>query len=382
MAAGAQQAPARRQALIPLGRWFGIEVGADASWLIVFLLVTLSLASRLASEHPGWASAQHWTLGIVTSALFFLSIILHELGHSLVAVRLGVPVRAITLFVFGGVALLEKEPERPRDELAIAVAGPAVSLVLALVYYGAARAIPAETVFGSSVRWLAQINLALFAFNLIPGFPLDGGRVLRAALWSFRGSLTWATSLAAKVGAFFAYGFMAWGLVVALLSGQLFHGLWLGFIGWFLLSAARSSGAQSQAREALVGVPVTEIMETRCDVIAPDESLETIVERGVLRRGQRCFLVGSGGLLSGLLTVHEIREVPRAKWGTTPVRSAMVRLDALETLSPSTNLFDALRTMDETGVHQMPVVSDGKLVGMLTRERLLAVLRNHLEFRV
>ena len=373
--------PVRKPAAIPLGRWFGIEVGADFSWLIIALLITLSLSNQFADQHPDWSSANHYSLGLLTSALFFVSIVLHELGHSLVAIRFGIPVRSITLFIFGGVAWLEREPERPGHEFAIALAGPGVSLALSLIFGGVALGLGADSVLGTAAVWLSRINLSLFVFNLIPGFPLDGGRVLRAILWHFNHSLSRSTTIAAGVGSLVAYAFMGIGVYIALVSGSLFSGLWIGFIGWFLLSAAKSSATHGVAQEVLSRISASEVMDTSCDLVSPAESLQAVVDRGVLRRGQRCFLVGTEGNLRGLLTIHEIRAVDQDDWSSTSVQGAMLKLEDLRTIEPGTDLFEGMRVMDEGGVNQLPVVSDGRLVGVLTRERLLGVLRNQMEFR-
>lgn len=369
------------QASIPLGRWFGIPVGADFSWAIMFLLITLSLANRYASEHPEWSSAQHSGLGVLTSVLFFVSIILHELGHSLVAVRLGVPVRSITLFIFGGVAMLEKEPERPRDEALIALAGPAVSLALSVVFGLITMTTGTQSFIGASASWIAMINGSLFLFNLVPGFPLDGGRVLRAILWGLKKDFTLATRWASRAGELVAYTLLGWGVFMALFQDRFFNGLWIGFIGWFLLNAARSSAAQVLVQEVLSKIPVADAMDTTCEVISPASPLEEIVETGVLRQGQRCFLVGSNDELKGLLTIHEIIAVAKDEWPVTSVQSVMIGLEGLETVSPETGLFEALRKMDGAGVNQIPVLQDGRLLGVLTRERLLGVMRNQIELK-
>jgi Zn-dependent protease/predicted transcriptional regulator len=381
MTAQTRQATRRRGALIPLGHWFGIEVGADGTWLIVFLLITLSLSSHLAGQHPTWSPAELWSLGLLTSALFFVSIILHELGHSLVAIRRGVPVRSITLFVFGGVALLEGEPRRPKDELAIAVAGPAVSFALGGAFWALSSALGPEAVLGGAARWLGHINLVLATFNLIPGFPLDGGRVLRAVLWGTTGSLSRATAVAAGIGSLIAYGFMGVGVFLALARGDLLGGIWVGFVGWFLLSAARSSLVQNVAGDELQKIPVAEVMDTDCAVHSPAAPLQHIVDEGVLRRGQRCFLIAREGHLLGMLTLHEIRKVPREEWPTTSAQAVMLRVEDLHAVAPGDSLFAAMRAMDQAGVNQLPVVDGGRLVGSLNRERLLAVLRNRLELR-
>ncbi len=379
MAAGRPQNKSGPRAAIPLGRWFGIQIGADWSWLIVFWLVTFSLSGQLAEAHPDWSSLERWSLGLVTSLLFFGSIILHELGHSITALQLGVPVRSITLFIFGGLARMEREPDRPRDELLIAAAGPAVSMALAVAFFVIALGMGDSSVLWWTFRWLARINFVLALFNMIPGFPLDGGRVLRAVLWHLKGDLAGATRVAARIGTFVAYGFMAWGVGTALILDNLIGGMWLGFIGWFLLSAARTAARQSVARQALANVPAGEVMDTGCRVVTPDMSLREVVDTGVLRGGMRCFLVGRDRVLSGMLTMHEIRQIPQEEWEVTSVQATMRPFDQLRPVEPMTDLFEALRIMEATGVHQLPVVQGGRLLGILDRERLLGVLRKQME---
>ena len=381
MADAKLKAPKPRTAAIPLGRWFGIDVGADWSWMIIFLLVTLSLTGRLPGGQVAWSTVETWTFALATSVLFFLSIILHELGHSLVAIRLGVPVRSITLFMFGGVALMEREPSRPRDEALIALAGPAVSLLLGVLFGAVFLLLGTQSLVGVTAMWLSGINLSLALFNLVPGFPLDGGRVLRAVLWTYKGDLTRATTWAAGVGSVVAYGLMGWGVFAALFQNNVFQGLWLAFIGWFLLGAARSSAVHVMAQEVLSKIPVSEIMDTACETVSPGSSLEHVVDTGVLRRGQRCFLVARDGAFHGLLTIGEITNFPRDEWPVTSVQAAMVDIDELETAAPETSLFEALQLMDGVDVNQLPIVRDGDLVGVLTRDRLLAVMRNQLELR-
>ena len=367
------------RAAIPLGRWFGIQIGADWSWLIIFWLVTLSLGGQLAELHPEWSGVERWSLGLLTSVLCFVSIILHELGHSITAIQLGVPVRSITLFIFGGLARIEREPDRPRDEFLIAAAGPAVSLGLAFLFFVAALGMGQDSVLWWTCRWLARINFLLALFNMIPGFPLDGGRVLRAGLWFLKGDLAGATRVAARIGSFVAYGFMAWGIGTALIFDNLMGGLWLGFIGWFLLSAAKTAAAQSAARQVLGHVTAGEVMDTGCRVVDPEMSLREVVDTGVLRQGLRCFLVGRDRILGGMLTMHEIRRFPQEQWQVTPVHAAMLRFEDLRTVDAGTDLFEALKIMDQAGVAQLPVVQGGQLLGILNRERLLGVLRNRME---
>ena len=369
--------PNQRMA-IPMGRWFGIEVGADLSWLVIFGLVTWSLAGRFGAQFD-LPLAVNWGTALVVSLLFFLSIILHEFGHSLVAIQLGVPVRSITLFIMGGMARIAREPKRPLDEFLIAIAGPAVSLALAVLFGVLALLLGPSSLPGAAAAWLGRINLILFVFNLVPGFPLDGGRVLRAAAWAIKGDFAWGTRVAAGVGRLIAYGFIALGLTIMLVLSNFIGGLWMAFIGWFLLTAARQSGQAGVARAALSKIPTGTVMDTDCRVVRPGQPLAEIVEDAVLQRGERVFLVGGGGHLAGLLTVADIHEVPQDEWAVTSAQAAMKRFDQLMLIGADTDLFAALRTMDEAGVKHLPVVERDALVGVLDRDRLMGVLRNAVE---
>jgi Zn-dependent protease len=367
---------------IRLGQLFGIPVGLHYSWFIVFVLVTLSLVAQFATEYPEWSSGVAYGLGVVTSLLLFLSVLLHELGHSVVALRKGIRVRAITLFVFGGVAQIEREPSRPRDEFHIAVAGPVVSFLLAAAFYGFSRGV--ETLsepLHALGHWLGRINFLLAAFNLIPGFPLDGGRILRAALWRATGSYDRGTRLASAAGQGIAYVFIVVGVWVAF-SGHFVNGLWMGFIGWFLLSAAQATVAQLDVRRWLRGIRAAEAMTTDCLILPRGMSVAELVEDHLLRTGRRCALVVEGDRLMGLVTLHEVRRVPRSEWAVTPLEAIAIPEAELHAVPPEMELVDVLALMDDHNINQVPVVRDGRIIGLLGREQVMHVLRTRLELGV
>ncbi len=249
---------------VRIGTILGIPFGVNYSWFIIFVLITMSLSTQFANLHPQWSYAEHLLFGIATSILFFASVVLHELGHSVMALKYGIPVKAITLFVFGGVAEIGKEPEKPTHEFNIAIAGPVVSAGLGVMFYGV-MFLARGTSEGIAAlgEWLGRINIVLAVFNLVPGFPLDGGRVLRSIVWKYTGSFERATTIAAGSGQFFAYAFIIYGIYQAL-SGNFFGGLWIGFIGWFLLSAAQSTVAQASIRSTLSRVTVRDVMTNEC----------------------------------------------------------------------------------------------------------------------
>jgi Zn-dependent protease/CBS domain-containing protein len=367
-----------------IGRLAGIDVAIDYTWVLIFLLVTVSLGTRLQLAHEEWHWSSTWGTGVVTSLLFFASIVLHELGHSLVAQRVGVRVRSITLFVFGGLAALESEPRRPRDEILIAVAGPLVSAALGIVFLAGAGALGDAPGFREVIRealaWLGRINLILAAFNVVPGFPLDGGRVLRGILWATTGSFERATAAAAASGSFFAYGLIAVGVLTMLFAGQLLGGLWLVFIGWFLLSAARATAGQVVLERILEGVRIGDVMvaveEAR---VSRSETVEHLLAEAVLRRGLRTFYVVDGAdELRGLVTLRELSQVPAEERAQRRIEEIMLDVGRLALLAPDENGWEALRRMAERSVNQLPVVKQGHLLGAVTRERLLGVVQARL----
>lgn len=366
---------------IRLGRILGIPIGVNYSWFVVFVLVAASLTAQFAHQHPDWTRTAHFAFGLVTSLLFFGSVVLHELGHSVVALKYRIPVKSITLFIFGGIAQIGREPERPIHEFNIAIAGPLVSgalgglfLALAWLTQGALEGV------ASLALWLGRINLILAVFNLIPGFPLDGGRVLRAVVWSFTGSFERATVIAAGAGAFFAYAFVAAGLWQILL-GNVVGGLWIGLIGWFLLTAARMTTMQMRFRSALRGVSAGDVMLEECARLGEDTSVADLVERHLLRSGARCSMVTDGDRFRGLVTLHEIKQLPREEWPSTPLRQIMREKEQVESVTPSTPIDAVLQRMNEHNVSQVPVLDDGRLVGVIGRDRLLALLQTRFELK-
>ena len=367
-----------------LGRISGIQIAIDHSWILIFALITFSLASQFSRTHESWSEIHAWSVAIVTSLLFFTSIVLHELGHSLTAQRLGLRVRSITLFVFGGVAQLESDPKRPRDEVVIAIAGPLVSLALAGVFGAAQGVFGSETHAGETLAamltWLARINWILAVFNCIPGLPLDGGRVLRGLVWAATGSFTRATRVAAASGTLIAYSLIVLGIVAALGAGQIVGGLWLAFIGWFLLSAAKSSVGQLVIERMLSRVRGSEVTESIAEAcVSGAETVAELAAEAVLRHGLRTFyVVDSSGRLRGLATLRELASVPAADRAHVRVEQVMVPVSRLLVLHPDETAWAAMRRMAERGVNQLPVVADGRLLGAVTRERLLKLVQGSL----
>jgi Zn-dependent protease/CBS domain-containing protein len=365
---------------IPLGKILGIQIGLDYSWFVIFALITWMLAdSYYPDEFKDWSPLLYWLTGAATAIMLFVSVLLHELGHSVVAQRYKIPVRSITLFLFGGVAQIGAEPPSAVAEFFIAIGGPLVSLALAALFYAVQPLLTGMEPLLGLAKYLAYINTALVAFNLIPGYPLDGGRVFRAIVWAITGDMGRSTLIAANVGRFFAFMLIFLG-VLQMFSGNLGGGLWIAFIGWFLDNAASVQIQQVTLRGVLTGHRVSEAMNTHCAIIPEDLTLQQLIDEQILGRGQRSFLVNRGNQTVGLITLHRIKEVPRAEWATTSVAQAMLRFEQLKCIDPDTELWSALQKMDRNGVNQMPVIRDRHVIGMLSREDAITFLRTLQEF--
>jgi Zn-dependent protease/CBS domain-containing protein len=371
---------------IALGRLFGVEIGLHYSWFIIALLITLSLVGQFGATDPTWSRAIVWASAIVTAGLFFVSIVLHELSHALVARARGVPVRSITLFALGGVATMDKPAPDARTEFWVAVAGPLASVAIGLGCYVLAASLgwapqadvgPPTAVLG----WLGFINISLALFNLIPGFPLDGGRILRAILWGRRGDADRATMTAARVGQTVAFGFIILGLL-QFFGGTGTGGLWIAFIGWFLLQAAQASSAEVALVADLLGVRVRDIMSTECATVGADMNVQTLVDEHLLRTGHRCFVVSGAGRILGLITSHEVKGVARDRWASTPLGDVMRPIDRLRTVQPDTLAVDALRLMGREDVNQLPVMSGERLEGVVGRNHILQLLQARAELNL
>lgn len=353
---------------IPLGRAFGIPVDVDYSWFLIFALLTWMLAvGYFPVRFPGWSRSEYWMIGAISSVLLFVCVLLHEFGHSLVAQRYKISVGRITLFIFGGVSMITAEPPSAAAEFWIAIAGPIVSFALALISYEARLLFARGTPLWALADYLALLNVILGLFNLVPGFPLDGGRVMRAIVWGTTRSFQRATSIAANTGRFFGFGMIFLGLWM-LLNGDAFNGIWLAVIGWFLESAASSQIQQTMVKGLLVGHKVSEVMNRDFSPVPGQTTLAELVEKQVLVGGKRSFLIASSGRPAGLLTLSGVRQVPRPNWATTTAEQAMIPLDRVITIPAGAELWTALEKMGRNGVNQIPVVDDGSVVGLLSRD--------------
>jgi len=375
------------QAQIKLGRVAGILVGLHYSWFIIALLITLSLAAQFSLRNPDWSDGLRWGLAITTAVLFFAAIVAHELSHALVAKSRGLPVRSITLFALGGVAQIEKEATDAKTEFWMGIVGPITSLVIGVICLGIAIAMgwtppgfPARPL-PAMFMWLGYINITLAIFNMIPGFPLDGGRVLRAVVWWITGDAKRATTIAARVGQLVAFGFIVLG-VFRFFGGAGFGGLWIAFIGWFLLSASRESQAQVAITEGLKGVRVADVMSRDYPTVDGYSNLQTFVEEHLVRTGRRCFVVTVNGRPEGMITPNEITEVPRARWPYTTIADVMRPLDQVRTVGPDTPVTEVLEVMAREDLNQLPVATDGQLAGVVSRAHVLQLLQTRAELHV
>ena len=361
-----------------IGRILGIPIYVHASWMIIFVLITMSLAVQFTQEHPQWTSVQHWSVGVATSLLFFASVLFHELSHSMVARFYKIRVVSITLFVFGGVARIGREPANAMQEFNIAIAGPIASLFLAVGFYSLTLFFPYAEMTGALAVWLWQTNAALALFNLLPGFPLDGGRIFRAIVWGATKDFSRATKIAGTSGKIVAYGMILFGAGYAM-RGQWTSGLWLAFIGWVLLNAAQESVAQVAIRETLSGLRAADVMSHEVPTVARNLSLEEYGQE-VARTGRRCHLVITDDRLMGMINVTTLNSVPRSEWVHNSVQAVMIPRDKILWAKPEEPLLGLLERLVAADVNQMPVVSGGEndgahIIGMITRDSILRVMQ-------
>jgi Zn-dependent protease/CBS domain-containing protein len=375
-----------------LARIWGIELRLDVSVLIIFGLVVYSLGAGLfPSAHPDWDRGLTWGMALAAGCLFFVSLLAHELAHSVVAQLRGIRVPRITLFVFGGASEMEREPDTPATELLVTIVGPLTSLLLGVAFTRLGLAFAGESFASEFYRnpqqaaaalgplatlllWLGPINLMLGIFNLVPGFPLDGGRVLRALLWWGTGDLDRATRWASQTGRGVAWLLMGFGAFQAL-QGLLVQGLWLLLIGWFLNNAARTSYSQLLLQRALTGLRVTDLMRTRFETVAPEMSIERFVEEHLLRSAQSVWPVVEKGRLLGLVGFDDVRRTPERDRAAHQVREVMKPADV--SLRPQLGGREALEALLRSDSDPMPVVEDRKIVGLLHRADIMRWLAMH-----
>ncbi|MFH0846930.1 MAG: site-2 protease family protein [Chloroflexota bacterium] len=370
------------RASFKLGRIAGIDIGVHSSWLLAFFLIAWSLSVGVFPvSYRGWSQTAYWLAGFLSAFLLFVSVLLHELAHSLVAKARGMSVSSIILFIFGGVSNLESEPAKPLTEFVMAIVGPLTSAVLGGILLGLAFVLgPVNSLPVAVVRYLAQINLLLAAFNLIPGFPLDGGRVLRSIIWGASHDLKRATNSATMVGQLFGWGFIGLGLYLVL-RGNLINGLWIAFIGWFLNNAAESSRREVSVREYLQGVRVREVMDPSPECVKPGDSVAGVVQGVFYQRGYRATPVCEGERVVGIVTISDVKKLTNEEWASTPISSIMTR-QPLYQVRVDDDLNSALRLLSEHGLNQLLVLDGERLAGLLSRAHVIRYLQLNQELGV
>jgi Zn-dependent protease/predicted transcriptional regulator len=357
-----------------LGRIAGIEFGVNWSWLVVFALIVWTLASAIfPSTNPGLSKSAHIAMAIVAALLFFLSLLLHEFGHALQARREGIEIDGITLWLFGGVARFKGSFRSAGAEFRVAIAGPLVSLALGVLFVLIALVPGSPSAVDGVVSWLGYINLTLLAFNLIPAPPLDGGRVLHAALWRWRGDYAWATRVAANIGRGFGYLLIALGVAMFVFQGS-FSGAWLAFLGWFLLNAATAEARYLLTQQALSGLRVRDVMTTNPVVVSPDTTLGEFMDTIVLSRRHTTYPVVENGRAVGLLPFRCVANVPRVEWDVRRVRDCLISLDQVPVLREGEDAVDALAELSQSAGGHGLVVSNGGLAGIVSTSDLARAL--------
>jgi Zn-dependent protease len=386
-----------------VARLFGVNIRVDWSWLFIFFLVTWNLASVFGEYHGDWGAGLRWGLAVLAAVLFFISVTAHELAHTLVAKAQGVPVRSITLFLFGGVSNIQREPTSPGREFLMAILGPVTSAVIGgLLLLGTGAAVelpeagvtdPAALIGGlgpipTILFWLGSINLVLAVFNMIPAYPLDGGRVLRSIFWALSDNLVRATRWASWVSNAISWIMivsgiaMVFGATVPFFGSGTVNGLWLAFIGWFLNNSATQSYRRVVINDVLEDVPVQRMMRTGPPTVPADISVESVIDDHVMRTDEQSFPVMEGERLVGLVTLEDVRGVSRGARSTTAVREIMTPVDDLVTTHPGEDASEALNKLSQRDVRQLPVLEEAsargqELVGMLRRRDIIKWLQLH-----
>jgi Zn-dependent protease/predicted transcriptional regulator len=366
-----------------IGRIFGIDIHIDASWLVIFGLFTWIMASYyFPSGYPQWPKWQYWAVGALTSILFFASVLGHELAHSLVAIKQGEKVRRITLFILGGVSQISEEPKQASKEFFMALVGPLASFAIAIGCYFLVLAFrPINEPLAAMARYLSFINVLLGGFNLLPGFPMDGGRVLRAIVWKVTGNLKKATRIASSVGQGFAVLFIVLGFLM-MFRGLFVNGIWIMMIGWFLHSAAGQGYHQVIMREMLAHVRAEDLMERDIQSVSGNLPIQKLVDEFIFRHRDRAFIVADRGDIKGIVCLEDVKRISKDQWPSTMVSEAMTPQEDLVTASPEDDGNKVLAQLTTKSVHQVPVVKDGKIQGVVCRTDILHFLQLRSELGV
>jgi len=370
-----------------IGKFLGVEIGVHYTWLFIAVLICVTLAGRFSTMHPDWSGTVVWATAVGTALLFFVTLIMHELSHAIVARAYNLPVHSITLFALGGVANIEKEPETPKAEFWVGIVGPIVSAIIGVICFIAASGLgwspPDSTTspIASSLAWLGYINLTLALFNMIPAFPLDGGRVLKAVIWWITKNAEKSSRIAGRSGQVMALLFIGGGMTMALTTGS-FSGLWLAIIGWFLIRAATASVVQTEVAETLKDVTAADAMTSTLVNVPSDMQLSGFVEERLSTAPHHFYLVTSptdDQKIVGLVTPHDVAKVQRNDWPRKTVADVMVPLNRAQVTELDTPLIQALHTMNEHQINQLPVVANHRIVGVLSRDNVVQIVQNRRE---
>jgi Zn-dependent protease/CBS domain-containing protein len=368
---------------IKLGRISGIEIGLHYSWFVIAALIAFSLGQHFRQINRSWSAGEVWITAIVTAGLFFVTLLLHELAHSLVAQKRGLKVTEITLFALGGVSQIQDDATDAKTEFWVAIAGPMASVVIGLgclviaLGLGWRPSTDPQNVLTAVLVWLGYINISLAVFNLIPAFPLDGGRILRSIIWAITKNQVRSTRIAARIGEMVAFLFIIDG-IWKYFSGAGIGGLWIAFIGWFLLDAARASYAhagKATTAAAVAGMRVSELMSRGCVTVDRGMILRDLVDTYLLKTAQCCFAVKYRDRLVGLIARSDVAAIPRELWEKTTVGAAMHPLQQLHVVTPDTSVLDALKLLLGSNVNQLPVIANGVVQGIVFRSQLAQLLR-------
>ena len=363
-----------------LGKLFGIQFRLHYTWFIIFILITVSFSLQVfPSRYHEWSLTLYWVVGILTSLLFFASLLAHELAHSLIGRANNIPIKSITLFIFGGVAQMIREPRSAGAELKMAVAGPACSLAIAGLFY-LVSFFTKNTIMpmDAMASQLVSLNVVLAVFNLIPGFPLDGGRVFRSIMWQVTGNYKRSTRIATWVGQGMGYLFILGGILIVFLQPfdlPWFIGLWLAFIGWFLGNAASTSYRQTQWRSLLQGFTASQVMASDYSVVPSSLTVSQLIQGHLFTSGHVHFLAADDTGIRGILTLPNIKSVPQHKWSVIQLKDIMTPIEKLKMAHPDQNALGILEQMDESNINQMLVVSEGRVIGLIARDNLIRFLR-------
>lgn len=358
-----------------IGRFAGIEIRIDSSWFVILILFTWSLASSYFPERfPDWPPLQLWLIGLVTSLLIFTSVLIHELSHSLVAIAQGEKVKNITLFILGGVAQISEEPKKPVQEFLMALVGPLTSFAIGLAALISSFFLKGinETI-GAVSSYLGMINIILAVFNLLPGFPMDGGRVLRSIIWQVTGDLRKATKIASRVGQGFAFFLIFLGILQ--IFREDFSGFWLVFVGWFLHSAAVRGYQQVMVESLLKGVSAEELMTKDFHMVPSTLLVQDLVDEYILQQKERVFLVQDDDVLKGIVCLEDVKTIPRAKWPQTSVAEIMTPRDKLEAVSLDSDGSVILNSLTTKNIHQVPVMAGDRVEGIICRTDILRFIQ-------